>query len=74
VQIVVHSNNYLFQQKLRKKLYNFNRNELGLFNLGVWCKKWFNWTSESDKKIRLQFHPKTSDSATLPTTGVSMAC
>jgi len=41
MEIVVHSKNSLFQQKFQKKLYHFNRNS----NMGVWCKKWSDWTS-----------------------------
>jgi len=36
MEIVVHSKKSLFQQKL----YHFNKNP----KLGVWCKKWPNWT------------------------------
>jgi len=43
----------------------------GIPSLGVWCKKWSNWTSGVGQKIRLlvllgiRLHPKTSDSATV---------
>jgi len=41
VEIVVHSKKSVFGQ-------NFKRNctiSTGIPNLGVWCKKWSNWTS-----------------------------
>ena len=47
----------------------------GIPNLGMWCKKWFNWTSgvgaEQNSRLRLRvlsgiwLHWKTSDTATL---------
>jgi len=38
MEIVVHSKNTLFQQKLQKKLNHFNT----IPNLGEWSKKWSN--------------------------------
>jgi len=40
VEIVAHSKNYLFQQKFQKN----GTISTGILNLGVWHKKWSNWT------------------------------
>jgi len=40
MEIVVQSKKFLIQQKFQKKLYF----STGIPNLGMWCKKWSNWT------------------------------
>jgi len=64
MEIVEYSNNYLYQQTFQKKWYHFNRNAQ-LSNVMQEMIQ-LDFQSESDKKIRPRFHPKTSESATLP--------
>ena len=71
MEIVVHSKKSLFQQKFQKNC----TISTAIPNLGVWSTKWSNWTSGVGQKIRLrlpvlleirlQLHPKTSDSLRL---------
>ena len=64
MEIIVQSKNSLFQQKFHKKLYHFNRNSqlrsVTQKNDPIGLPE-----SESDNKIRLWLHPKTSDSLRL---------
>jgi len=39
--------------KVSKEIVPLQQAQVGIPNLGVRCKKWFNWTSGADKNIRL---------------------
>jgi len=63
MEIEIHSKNSLFQKSFKRN-YTISTT---ISNLGVWCKKWSNWTSRfgQTKKSDSDFCDSNTDSATL---------